>query len=301
MAKSILITGGTGLVGCHLTKHLLDRGYEVRHLSRKPGKDGNIKTFLWDIEKGEIDKNSIEGVDTIIHLAGAGIADERWTEERKKLIISSRTDSIKLIYELLKTEEHQVNHIISASGIGYYSDRGDEILSENSSPNSDFLAESCILWEKAVDEGKVLNLKITTFRTGIVLDKNNGALPKLSLPVNLYLGSPLGNGKQWLSWIHIQDVVNMYTYAIEKEITGVYNMVSPMPVRNKEFVSAIAKVLNKPLWAPAVPKVILKIILGEMSKAVIGSTRVSADKIKDSGFNFKFPELKAALQDLYEK
>lgn len=300
MAKSILITGGTGLVGTHLSKHLISKGYEVKHLSREPGKNPNIKTYLWDVEKGTIDKESIKDVDAIIHLAGAGIADKRWTESRKNLIIKSRTDSIKLIYQLLKTEEHQVKHIISASGIGYYSDRGNEILTENSNPNSDFLAQSCILWENAVEEGKDLNLKITKFRTGVILDKNKGALPKLSMPVKLFVGSPLGNGKQWLSWIHIEDVINMYTFAIEQETTGVFNMAAPKPVRNKEFVKTLAEVLDKPLWAPAVPEFVLKVILGEMSKAVIGSTYASADKIKNSGFTFKFPELRAALQDLYE-
>lgn len=301
MAKSILITGGTGLVGTHLSKHLINKGYVVKHLSRKPAKNPNIETFIWDVEKGIIDKESIKGIDVIIHLAGAGIADKRWTKSRKETIIKSRTESIRLIYQLLKTEEHQVKHIISASGIGYYSDRGEEILTEESDPNSDFLAQSCILWENAVDEGEELNLKITKFRTGVILDKNKGALPKLAAPVSLYAGSPLGNGNQWLSWIHIDDAVSMYTFALEQETAGVFNMAAPKPVRNKEFVVSLANVLNKPLWAPAVPEFVLKIILGEMSNAVIGSTYVSVDKIKDSGFNFQFPELKEALRDFYEE
>lgn len=301
MRKTILITGGSGLVGSHLSKHLINKGFEIRHLSRKPKNLPNIKTFLWDVEKGFIDENCIDGVDIIIHLAGAGIADERWTEERKNLIINSRTNSIKLIYKLLKSKAHQVEHIISASGIGYYSDRGDEILTEESSPNTDFLAQSCILWEKAVDEGKGLNLKITKFRTGVILDKNKGALPKLSMPVKLYVGSPLGNGQQWLSWIHIKDVVNMYTFAVENNgIDGVFNMASPNPSRNKDFVKELADVLDKPLWAPAVPKFVLKAILGEMSSAVIGSTYVEVNKIKNSGFSFEFPTLKLALEDLYD-
>lgn len=302
MSKSILITGGSGLVGSHLSKHLIKSGYKVSHLSRHAGKNPNIKTFIWDVEKNIIDKNCIRGIDTIIHLAGAGIADKRWSEKRKDLIIKSRTDSIKLIYDLLKKEDHEVKHIISASGIGYYSDRGDELLNEESAPNSDFLAKSCILWEKAVDEGKNLNLKITKFRTGVVLDKTGGALPKLALPIKLFVGSPLGNGQQWLSWIHIEDVVNMYTFSIENSnLEGVFNMASPQPVRNKDFVKTLGSVLETPLWAPAVPKFLLKLLLGEMSIAIIGSTRVNADKIINNSFNFKFPELEAALKNLYER
>lgn len=302
MSKSILITGGTGLVGTHLSKHLIHTGYKVKHLSRNPGTNPSIETFTWDINKGIIDPNCIKGVDTIIHLAGAGIADERWTNKRKQLIISSRTDSIKLIYDLLQKKTHKVKHIISASGIGYYSDRGDEVLTENSDPSNDFLAKSCILWENAVDEGKAQNLKVTKFRTGIVLAKDGGALSQLDMPVKLYLGSPFGDGKQWFSWIHIDDVVNMYTFAIEREnFQGVFNMAAPQPVRNKDFIRVLAKVLNKPIWAPAVPRFVLKALLGEMSKAVIGSTHVNVDKILAEGFKFKFPELNTALKDLYGK
>ncbi len=302
MPRSILITGGSGLIGSYLTKHLLKKGYKVKHLSRSPGKNPKIETFIWDIEKGIIDRNAIKEVDTIIHLAGAGIADERWTEKRKQLIISSRTDSIKLIYNLLKKEDHQVKHIISASGIGYYSDRGDEILTEDSPPNADFLAQSCILWEKAVDDGKKQGYRITKFRTGIVLAKEGGALPQLAMPVKLFLGSPFGDGKQWLSWIHIDDVVNMYNFALEHEnLEGIYNMAAPHPVRNKDFVKVLAQILNKPTWAPAVPKFVLKALLGEMSKAVIGSTYVSVEKILAEGFKFRFSELPSALKDIYGK
>jgi uncharacterized protein (TIGR01777 family) len=302
MSKSILITGGSGLVGTHLTKHLIATGYTVKHLSRTPGTNPNIETFVWDIGNGTIDPNCIKGVDTIIHLAGAGIAEERWTDKRKQLIISSRTDSIKLLYDLLKKETHQVKHVISASGIGYYSDRGDEILTEESSPNTDFLAQSCILWEKAVDEGKLQNLQITKFRTGIVLTKDGGALPKLAMPVKLYIGSPFGDGEQWFSWIHIDDVVNMYVFAIENEnMNGTFNMAAPQPVRNKDFVKILAGTLGRPIWAPAVPKLVIKALLGEMSKAVMGSTHVSVDKITGRGFNFKFPDLKTALKDIYEQ
>ena len=298
-SKHILLTGGTGLIGITLTKQLLANGYQVSHLSRKPGNDPQVKTFLWDVNKGEIDEHCIEGVDIIIHLAGAGIADKRWTDERKKEIIDSRTKSISLIYQLLSTKKHKVNSIISASAIGYYSDRGDELLTEDSPPNSDFMASCCIEWEKAVDEGKKLNLRIVKFRTGVVLN-NGGALKQMALPVKLYVGSPMGSGKQWIPWIHWLDVVDMYLFAIENEdFTGVYNMVTPNPVTNKQLILAIAKQLHKPLWAPNVPAFLLKLLLGEMSTLVLGSTKVSAQKIEDAGYKFKYPDIAPALKEIY--
>lgn len=297
--KHILLTGGTGLIGSRLTEQLLRKGYRVSHLSRSSGKDTRVTTFLWDIDKGEIDEHSIDGVDIIVHLAGAGIADKPWTDKRKKELIDSRTKSIRLIYSLLKTQKHQVNAVISAAAIGYYGDRGDELMTEDSPPSNNFLAKCCIAWEDAVDEGKKIGLRVVKFRTGVVLDKG-GALAKMALPVKLYAGSPLGNGKQWISWIHWQDVIDMYMFGIENEnLTGVYNMVAPNPVTNKQLTMAIAKQLHKPLWMPNVPTFFLKLLLGEMSTIVLGSTKVSAQKIEGAGFKFKYPEITAALQEIY--
>jgi hypothetical protein len=297
--KSILLTGGTGLIGSSLTQQLLDKGYSVSHLSRSPGKDPRIKTFLWDVHKGEIEEHCIDGVDIIIHLAGAGIADGRWTEERKKEIIDSRTKSIQLIYSLLKTKKHQVKSIISASAIGYYSDRGEELMTEESAPFTDFMAKCCVEWEAAVDEGKALGLRITKFRTGVVLDKE-GALAKMAMPVKLYVGAPLGSGRQWIPWIHVQDVFGMYLFAVENEsFEGIYNMVAPNPVTNKELTQAIAKQVHKPLWLPNVPAFLLKLLLGEMSTIVLGSTKVSAKKIEAAGYKFAYPEVSLALKAIY--
>jgi uncharacterized protein len=299
-AKHILLTGGTGLVGRPLTQLLLDAGYRVSHLSRSPGEDPQVKTFLWDVGKGVIDEHCIDGIDIIIHLAGAGIAEKKWTAERKKEIIDSRTKSIALIYQLLKTKEHQVKSVISASAIGYYSDRGDELMTETSPPAADFMGKCCVEWEAAVDKGKELGLQITKLRTGVVLDKEGGALEKMALPVKLYAGSPLGSGKQWVPWIHIQDAVDMYRFAIEKEnFEGTYNMVAPNPVTNKQLTQAIAKQLHKPLWLPNIPAFFLKLLMGEMSTIALASTRVSAQKIEDAGFKFKFDDIAAALRQIY--
>lgn len=297
----VLITGGTGLIGKPLTEALLAKGYQVSHLSRKPGKNPKIKTYLWDVPKQQIDAASINGVDTIVHLAGAGIADKRWTAKRKKVLIESRTESIKLIYSLLrKNPDHQVKQIISASATGYYSNRGNELLTEESVPLHDFLATCCIEWEKAVDEGKQFGLPITKFRTGVVLTTKGGALPPIALPVKFGLGTVLGNGQQYIPWIHLQDAVDIYLQAIEEQLPpDVYNMVAPNPVTNQQLTKAVAKQLRRPLWLPKVPAVVLKLIFGEMSLVVLGSTRVSAQKIQDRGFKFKYPVIEDALSNIY--
>ena len=301
MSKHILLTGGSGTLGKDLTQLLLSKGYTVSVLSRKPGNDPQVKTFTWDIAKGKIDENCIDGVDTIVHLAGAGIADERWTNERKKELIMSRTRSIALIYELLSKRTNIVTSVISASGIGYYSDRGNELLTEDGEPYRDFLGECCIQWEKAVNEGEKLGLRIVKFRTGVVLTTQGGALSKLAMPIKFGVGSPLGSGKQWVSWIHHRDVANLYLYGIENDnLSGVFNMVAPNPVTNEDLTKAVAKQLHRPLWLPNVPAFILKLLLGEMSTLVLGSARVAAAKIQNTGYNFLYTDLESALIELYK-
>ena len=300
MQKHILLTGASGLIGSKLTWALLDNGYKVSHLSRSPGKDPRITTFLWDINKGQIDEACIDGVDTIIHLAGAGIADERWSDDRKKELIDSRTKSIGLVYSLLKKKANRVKNIISASASGIYRNRGDELLTETSPPAHDFLGTCCIEWEKAVDEAVELGMRIVKFRTGVVLTTKGGALPKLATPVKFGIGSPLGNGKQWIPWIHLNDVVNMYLYAVQDtKLHGVFNMASPNPVTNKQLTKAVAKQLKKPLWAPNVPAFLIKLLFGEMAIVVLGSTKLSAQKIIDSGYKFEYPDLQDALKEIY--
>lgn len=300
MTKNILLTGGSGFTGTLLTEALLDKGYKVSHLSRKPENNPRVKTFLWEVHQDMIDEACVDGVDTIIHLAGAGVVDKRWTDDRKQEIIDSRTKSIELIYKVLGKKEHSVKTFISASATGYYGNRGDEILTEESKPGSDFLSEVCVKWEKATDEGGKLGLRILKFRTGIVLNKDGGALPQFTSTVKLGIGSPLGNGNQWMPWIHWQDVVQMYIYGIEHEnLNGVYNMAAPNPVTNTQLVKAVAKQLNKPFWAPNVPAFILKLLMGEMSIAVLESDRTSAQKIEAAGFKFKYAELQDALNEIY--
>ncbi|AYL99628.1 TIGR01777 family oxidoreductase [Mucilaginibacter celer] len=300
MTRSILLTGGSGSLGRHLTKALLAKGYTVSHLSRKAGNIPGVKTFVWDVDKGVVDEQCIDGVDTIVHLAGSGIAEKRWTDTRKQNLVDSRVKSIRLIYDLLKHKQHQVTSVVSASGIGYYSDRGDELMFETSAPTADFISQCCVLWEAAVDEGEKLGLRVLKFRTGVVLDKDGGALPTLAKPIKLYIGSPIGSGRQWIPWIHWQDVVDMYLMGIETGgMSGVYNMVAPHPVTNKQLTQAVARHLHKPLWAPNVPGFVLKLLLGQMSSIVLGSTKVSAQKIEETGFTFKYADIDAALTEIY--
>jgi len=296
----ILITGGTGSIGKRLTDALLEKGYHVSHLSRKPGNDPQVKTFLWDVSDNKIDEQCIEGVDIVIHLAGAAIADGRWSDERKKEIIESRTKSIGLIYISIKSRPNKVSAVISAAAVGYYGDRADELMTEESSVGNGFMPECCIAWEKAIDEGKTLGLRIVKFRTGVLLDKEGGALPQMAMPVKLFAGAAFGSGKQWIPWIHWQDAVNMYLLAISNiNLTGVYNMAAPTPVTNKQLMKAIAHQLYRPLWPVNVPAFVFKLFLGEMSIIILGSTKVSAQKIQEDGFIFKYPELTEALKQIY--
>ncbi|ADY53082.1 domain of unknown function DUF1731 [Pseudopedobacter saltans DSM 12145] len=302
MIKKILITGGSGFLGTHLTKELLERGYRVNHLSRGERRQIlGVTTYFWNIETGEIDERCLEGVEIIIHLAGAGIGDKRWTDKRKQEIIKSRVDSINLIYHLMDKINHQVETVISASASGYYSDRGDEMMEEPALPKNDFLGNCCHLWEKAVDRGKDFDLRIVKLRTGIILDKEKGAFPKLVVPFKLGVGAPLGNGRQWMSWIHIKDAVGVYMHFIENDLGGVYNMSSPEPHRNKAFSSLLSKKLHKFLWVPAVPGIVLKIALGEMSTILLGSTKMSVAKLLATGYRFKYPTLNMALDNLLDK
>ncbi|MBB5395718.1 TIGR01777 family oxidoreductase [Mucilaginibacter sp. AK015] len=300
MGKSILITGGSGLLGQELTKALLNNGHSVAHLSRSAHKNPQVKTYLWDVKNDVIDEHCIDGIDTIIHLAGAGIADKRWTEKRKKEIVESRTKSIALIYRLMGSKPNQVKTVLSASGIGYYSNRGDELLTEDKAPAQDFIGTCCVEWEKAVDEGAQFGLRIVKFRTGVVLTTKGGALPQLARPIKMGVGSALGNGRQWVSWIHHHDVIAMYLFGLSNDqLTGVFNMSAPFPVTNSELTRAVANQLHRPLWAPKVPAFFIKLLFGQMASLVLGSTKVSVQKIQEAGFKFNYPDITGALKEIY--
>ena len=296
----ILITGGSGLIGRHLTSMLLSRGYEVVHLGRSPKGNSKVRTFLWDVANRMIDSEAFSGVDTIIHLAGEGIADKPWTTQRKRQILESRTQSTRLLFDTLKKTSHQVRTFISASAIGYYGfNDNDHEFNESDAPGTDFLAGVVKSWEQEVDNIHQLGLRVAKIRVGIVLTMEGGALKEMVKPIRFYVGAPLGSGTQYLSWIHIDDLCAIFAKAIEDmNFQGAYNGVGPYAVTNEEFTQAVAKVLNKPLLLPRVPSWTLKLLFGEMADLVIKGNKISSDKLKRTGFKYRFPTVEAALTDL---
>lgn len=298
-----LITGGTGLLGKELSKLLLANGHKVGILSRSKREDAQVKYFQWDINKGEIEQAALKNVDCLIHLAGAGIADEKWTDQRKKEIIDSRVKPLELLSQKFKEQGVFPKSIVSASAVGIYGfDTGDGNLTEESEKGQDYISEVVIKWEKAVDNfAELTKSRVVKLRIGIVLDKNGGALPQLALPVKLGIGSALGDGEQWLSWIHSDDLCQLfYQSSLDESKNGAYNAVAPNPVKNKEMVKVLGKVLKRPIWAPKVPGFVLKLILGERAQLVLGGNKVSASKIESTGFHFKFSNLEHALTEIYK-
>lgn len=298
--KTILLTGASGLVGTSLTTLLVNKGYSVRHLGRTK-KKGNIQSFVWDIAKGYIEEGAFNGVDTIIHLAGAGIADKPWTYKRKQEILESRTKSSSLLYEVLGKTQHSVKRFISASAIGYYGfSPGDDVFTEDSDSGEGFLADVVKQWEHEVDKIEKLNIRTVKIRIGIVLSAEGGALKEIAQPVRWGVGAPLGSGKQFMSWIHIEDLCRMFIHAVEQDaMHGAYNAVTPTPVTNREITRAIAKALHRPLLLPPVPGFVLKLMLGEMADLVLYGSKVSADKIQQTGFTYTYSDLDKAIASFY--
>jgi len=305
MPKTILITGGTGLIGNRLTELLLEKGHKVRYLSRNPQKTDKIPAYKWDIAKQEIDPQAFAGVDAIVHLAGAGIADKKWDKERKKVILESRTKSTQLLKKYLLETDHQIKAFVGASAIGYYGyDSGGVWKKEDSRFGDDFLATVTKAWEEEVDAlaKECKTIRTVKLRIGIVLSENGGALKEMVKPIKWGVGAPLGPGDQFMSWIHIDDLCRMFIYAIENDdLQSAYNAVAPNPITNKEFTKIAAKALKKPLWLPNVPAFVLKLILGEMASMILGGSRISCEKIEKTGFQFQFTEASTAVSDLLKR
>lgn len=295
----IVITGGTGLVGQHLTRLLLAKGHEVAHLSRTK-RSGEIATYAWDIENQFIEEGALSDVDALIHLAGSGIADGRWTAKRKRIIFDSRIKSTELLLNTLKETDNRIKNVVAASAIGFYGmETGDALQMEDSPAGNDFLAEVVTQWEKSSAQFRDLGIKTTQLRIGIVLDKKGGALGKMTTPLKLGLGSPLGSGNQWMSWIHIDDLCKMITFSMEQGLDDVYNAVAPNPATNADLTKALAQSLGKPLFMPNVPGFALRLALGEMASLVLGGNNVSSEKISKSRFQFDYPHLDGALKNIF--
>lgn len=297
--ETVLIAGGTGLIGKRLSAFLTEEGYSVRHLSRHENLQAQFPAYRWDPETGFIDPRALEGVSYVVNLAGAGIADKPWTAGRKRMIISSRVRSTLLLRDALLKTPQRPKAYLSGAAIGYYGNRGEEWLTEESGPGEGFLSESCVEWEKAIREVEALGIRTVSFRIGIVLSAKGGALPKLTLPLRFRIAAYFGNGRQWYSWIHIDDLCRMFSFAFKKEsCAGVFNAVGPEPVRNKELAREMAAAYGKKTWILPIPGLLLRLGMGEMADTVLFSARVRAGKIMLQGFEFQYPDLAEALKEL---
>ncbi|MGI4871566.1 MAG: TIGR01777 family oxidoreductase [Janthinobacterium lividum] len=301
----ILITGGTGLIGTRLAELLIDGGHEVGLLTRDPQKASHFRLFGWDPQAGTIDPAAVLYADAIVNLAGSSVAEGKWTPERKHEIMRSRLDGLELLHRELTRPGHHVHTLLSASAIGIYGDRGAELLYEDSptaAPADDFLAEVVLNWEAAARPIEASGLRVVLPRLGIVLSPEGGALVPIARTVRYGAGAPLGSGQQYMSWIHLDDACRLLMQMLEAETwQGAYNTVAPHPVNNQEFTETLAQVMHRPLLLPKVPAFGLKLAMGEMSEIVLGSQRVSADKVLSQGFTFEYPTLREALESFYEK
>ncbi|REC59701.1 TIGR01777 family protein [Chryseobacterium pennae] len=298
MKEVVLITGANGLIAKELAKKISNE-YDVRFLTRKKRQ---ANEYEWDLRKGTIDEAAFENVSHIIHLAGANISEKRWTAERKKELISSRVDSATLLRNTLRKREIKLKSFISASGINFYgTNTTEKIYSENDPPGHDFLSEVVVLWECAADHFKEQNLaeRVVKIRTAVVLSEKEGALKKMLPPIQYGIGSALGTGNQYMAWIHIEDICSIYDFALKNHaLHGAYNAVSPQHATNADLTKKIAEVLHKPLFMPNVPTFVLKMLFGELANAILEGSRASSQKIQNTGFQFRFPDLKNALSDL---
>jgi uncharacterized protein (TIGR01777 family) len=305
--SKVLITGGTGLLGTALTRMLLEKGHEVIILTRTAKRSGNAACSyaVWNVEAQTIDSKAVAAADYIIHLAGAGVADKRWTNSRKKEIVDSRTQSSALLVTALAKVPNQVKAVVSASAIGYYGDDAKrppkrKSFTEDMRADKAFLGETCRLWEESIDPVQNAGIRLVKLRIGIVLSNDGGALPEFKKPIKFGIAGVLGSGQQIISWIHIDDLCRMLVFAIEREnLQGVYNAVAPAPVRNKDLTILLAEKMKGRFFVHAhVPVFVLKAMLGEMSIEVLKSTTVSCEKIRTAGFDFKYATIEAALDQL---
>jgi len=297
----VLITGATGLIGQELTDLLLQNNHTVHYLTTSPLKiqnKSNYFGFYWNPQEGKIDENCLDGVDAIVHLAGASIS-KRWTNSYKQELIESRVLSANLLFSLLKKAPHQVQHFISASGTAIYPDSSTAIYDESSKEiDTTFLGHVVVKWEESADQFHLLNLKVTKLRTGVVFSNKGGALLEMMKPIQMYVGSGFGSGKQMQSWIHLTDVAQLYYFVLQNQIEGVVNAVSPNPVTNQEQTKILAKFLKRPLWLPNVPQFVMKLILGEMHILLFNNKNILPKRALELGFKFQFPSLDKALQNL---
>lgn len=297
----VLITGATGLVGTELSMLLINNGITVHYLTTSTQKiesKPNFHGFYWNPQEGKIDENALIGVDAIIHLAGANIA-KRWTKAYKQEIIESRVLSANVLFNALKKNPHQVQQFISASGTAIYPDSDINTYDENSAQiNTGFLSNVVLKWEESADQFKLINIKVCKMRTGVVYAKQGGALAEILKPIKLGIGSSFGSGNQIQSWIHLQDLANLYYFVLKNNSEGVYNAVAPDNVSDEKLTKTIAKTLKKPLFMPNIPRFVMKFVLGEMHELLFSNKKIKPQKAINEGFIFKFPNIESALKNI---
>jgi len=296
--ETILITGGTGLIGRSLSSFLTKKGFNVTLLSRTKHNKPNY--YFWDMEKGIIEEEAIKSAHYIIHLAGVNIAESRWSSKQKKAILTSRTLSTNLLYEKVKLLNPGLKAFISASGVGYYGAiTSSAVFTENDMAGKDFLSNVCVEWENGAKKFNSIGIRNVVLRTGVVFAKKGSALQKMSKPIKLGFGVVLGNGQQYIPWIHISDLCSLYHYVlINEKLNGVFNAVSPDHINNYELTHLISKNYKKKIWLPNVPAFVFRILLGEMSTLLTKGSAISPNKILKKGFKFRFSDIENALQNL---
>ncbi len=298
---TVLITGATGLIGQEIVKQCHKEGIDVHYLTtskNKLTKEKNYKGFYWNPNTNEIDKNCFEGVSGIINMVGASIS-KRWTEDYKKIILESRTKTAQLLQDTIRAFNYKIDYVVSASAVGVYPTSLTNYYEEdNTQISPTFLGDVVQAWEAVVDGFEEVGARVAKIRIGLVLAEDGGALPQIVKPIKYGVGAAFGSGKQWQSWIHIQDLAKIFVFAFQNKSEGVFNGVAPNPVSNEELTKTAAKILKRPLILPNIPKFIMKLVLGEMHILLFESQRVSSQKIEDKGFDFTYPNLKPALENL---
>ncbi len=303
MSKKIIITGATGLIGINLCNKLISKGYEIivftRSIPRAKIEMPKASAYVeWNYNDINSFQNHLENVYAIIHLAGANLGAKRWTSKYKKIIYESRIKSSQALVEAINNTNIKPKVFISASAVGFYGDKGEEIIYENSSKGNDYLANICYDWENAANQLQIYNVRFACIRTGVVLSKDDGMIGKMIIPFKLFVGGPLGNGKQWVPWISLNDIINIYEFVLENNIEGPVNGVSPNPVRMVELAELLGKKLNRPSYLNA-PKLGIRLVAGEIANSILVSQKVIPQKLIELGYRFKFEKLESAFDDLF--